>query len=201
MLLKWSRIRDVFSSIIEEAAAIVDAPGDLPLAIAIVGFYISSTRRDLSEILQSLGGNYRQRKKILYRKASLLVHQYHRSVLTTWESSLTAAVRQFHGASALLDQLASMQHEKIPGNLLRLSCTLPSGTETQTFRIRCITVTTATLAHEDLCEALDALETFFLVRRRYTQDNYHMHRLVHQWSHDRSEDVDRDKLESMPLDS
>ncbi|OCL01597.1 hypothetical protein AOQ84DRAFT_218213 [Glonium stellatum] len=173
----------------EEVGCIVKELGYLALAINLAGTYVSRTPRLLFDIRGYLPEYRRRRQELLGRKPEKLVHQYGKSVLTTWETSYQAIKQQSAGAAKLLTFLAFLNFDDIYLELFGMSIE-PQGAEPSDHPNEHLSWRTMLSPGTDmdiyeLEKYFDVLQLYSFVQRKSDQRSYSMHKLVHAWGYDR----------------
>jgi tetratricopeptide (TPR) repeat protein len=189
LFMKYSKLKQVSPDAEEEVPAIVEELGHLALAITLAGSYVSATPRMLSDIRQYLP-EYRQRRKILLsEKPKKLIHQYGESVLTTWETSMTAVASQSQEASQFLILLAFLHFDDIFldlfGEPVNDEVDRQYDTGNRGHILQRITSSQEPFDIHMVEAAFRTLQSYSLLRWRQDQSSYSMHKLVHAWAYDR----------------
>lgn len=175
----------------QEVKAIVKELGHLALAVMLAGSYVRETPRLHKDLRRYLERYRAQRKQFLGRKALHNVHQYHESVLSTWEISFAAIERQTPIAARLLTLLAFINFDDISLQLFdvtRLSKTLSALSDNNSQNSQWLGLMSSSVTNVDeyITEAsFEVLQAYSLVSWREDKDAYVMHKLVHAWGHDR----------------
>ncbi|KAL7270152.1 hypothetical protein RUND412_007148 [Rhizina undulata] len=172
LLLKKSGKKNVDDSEIGEAQKIVEASGQLPLALDQAGAYISSLRMSFSAYQKKLENGFTAGFKAgsntnpddpLGRS----------SVLTTWELSFQELPEN---ARRLLQLCAFLSNEDIPEEL---------------FLYGKDAVDWIAEDEKNFSDAIESLFTFSLAKRKESSQSFYISKLVHAWSRERQDDKAR----------
>ena len=158
---------------VEEVEAIVKELGYLALAITLAGTYIGTTHRLRSDIKKYLPEYRQRRRQLLDRPPDSAVHQYSKSVLTTWETSYQAiAESNCPEASVLLTLLSFLSSDDIFPELFGAG----------------IHISAKAIPAMDKYKVEDCfkiLERYAMVQWKKDQESFAMHKLVHAWGFER----------------
>lgn len=130
VFIRCGKLGDAGGAVHEEAALIVAELDHLALAVTLAGAYVAATPRFRSNIGEYLPEYRRRRKALLGRRAKQQIHQYGKSVLSTWETSRATIAKQCPVAVRLLSFFAFLDPEDIYLGLLKHKGHPPSAEHT-----------------------------------------------------------------------
>lgn len=182
----------------QEVRTIVKELGFLALAVMLAGSYVSESPRLQSNLSLYLNDYRHHRKRILSRKARSVVHGYRDSMLSAWEMSFAAIERQDPVAARLLTLLAFVNFDDIFIQLFRpIEPTWtsygfePDPNDSRTGRWLKLLSSGEAVIDEQILEACFMLLQAYSMLTWRPQEGYVMHKLVHAWSHDRLDEMQR----------
>ncbi|KAL9626850.1 MAG: hypothetical protein Q9164_007775, partial [Protoblastenia rupestris] len=200
LFMKYSKLKAVSQETEEEVDAIVGELGCLALAITLAGSYVLTTPRLSSDIRRYLPEYHQRRQILLNQKPLKLVHQYGESILTTWETSMTAVASQTPEACPILTLLAFLHFDDIFLDLFIQSETDETREHQDAEKHKALLQSIILSAKPFDIYMVEAvfrtLQSYSLVQWKQDQNSYSMHKLVHAWTYAR---LDRKQRHSFAI--
>ncbi|KAJ6195117.1 P-loop containing nucleoside triphosphate hydrolase protein [Bipolaris maydis] len=171
----------------DEVMHIVKKLGCLALAVTLAATYVGLTPRLRSNIKAYLPEYQQRRQELLQHKPESLVHQYNKSVLTTWETSYAAVSNQCIEASILMTILSFLSSDEI---YVELFCpetengVLEQIGETGVSWKRLVSPKQPVTKYK-IEDWFKELERYSLIQWNDKKQGYVMHKLVHAWGYER----------------
>jgi tetratricopeptide (TPR) repeat protein len=191
---KHAQLRCEGPGVDDEVSRIVNELGFLALAIALAGSYVGAMPQLRSNLHLYLPEYRAQRRRLLDNKPKKHIHRYGESVLSTWETSFVAVMRQSVIAANLLSLLAFLNFDDIYPTLFEFG----DGGECQDVQNRpkwqLFLSPQKPINDRGIEAAMSVLEMYWLVQWRDVQSSYVMHKLVHAWALERLEETQQRQL-------
>ena len=191
---KHAQLRCEGPGVDDEVSRIVNELGFLALAIALAGSYVGAMPQLRSNLHLYLPEYHAQRRTLLDNKPKKHIHRYGESVLSTWETSFAAVMRQSVIAANLLSLLAFLNFDDIYPTLFEFG----DGDECQDVQNRpkwqLFLSPQKPINDKGIEAAMSVLEMYWLVQWRDVRSSYVMHKLVHAWALERLEETQQRQL-------
>ena len=183
LFFRRSKLPSPSVDLCEEVDAIARELGFFALAINLAAAFVAETPRLRKHPGRYLDEYRRRRKALLDRKPKAHVDQYGSSVLTTWETSYAAIFDRCPEACNLLLFLAFLSPDDLFLDLLQTD----NETIIRDHATWLLTEKSSASVQELLDSSFEMLRSYSLLLWRDEQSSYSMHKLVHAWSFERSE--------------
>lgn len=196
----------------QELSTIVKELGYLALVVTLAGSYVHEDPEMSMNLSLYLVEFEQRRAQFLDQKPHRIVHQYERSVLSTWEISFSRIARIHPMAAKLLNILGCLHFDDLFLELFVNKPPSPINAEYETITqlteslnnsnqpipdnghitlpqksrwVEILSNTGAPADHRSIKSAFKTLHAYSFVSWRIDQQAYRMHKLVHAWSYER----------------
>ena len=191
---KHAQLRCEGPGVDDEVSRIVNELGFLALAIALAGSYVGAMPQLRSNLHLYLPEYHAQRRTLLDNKPKKHIHCYGESVLSTWETSFAAVMRQSVIAANLLSLLAFLNSDDIYPTLFEFGDSDECQDVQNRPKWQLFLSPQKPINDKGIKAAMSVLEMYWLVQWRDVQSSYMMHKLVHAWALERLEETQQRQL-------